>query len=576
MESELVYYPRNVRTDHGSRSHRLMKDPDAPLSFSIANLQSTLFSCLRGARPAREHVETLLSTNTPGMNGRVATQLIERWITIGLLIRKDSLHWQCDRTFVRSNATEKSTLGYVCLTAGRAEAVSRWSTALGTSPVVRDNVTKVVFDDSHENEDYSREGASPFPLIDRAARESAITDIDRNLRSNDVVVEYKVLRFLLLGECGDTLGLPTIGANRNSALLLSGFDRLICCDDDVLPPVKRLTGVKYNGEHPTLLKTPVFDTVFAPDLATLEQDLEAAESYNLQAELTRFLGRVSPNNLDLDDSPAEAISILNRPGCTVHAVSIGLYGARQYTHPFRTFLVRGEHRDDLLYDRDLFETVRVNPLLARQAAEVTIDTGMSFLTAMCAIDARSPRLPFFPLARKEDDNYRMLYRICFPEQLFANLPAAVFHDPRYKAGFTEQEFESYPIDLGIWTHMLTQRFARRLHHSDGEGRLREMSLSFDEFGRLNPEQIRRFLTPLHSAYYQSMLKHIRGELELYQGPPWWVEDRRHAVAVLERELDGGIFESDEQLVRYAKVYRLWGNALRVWPEIVRATRPFSE
>ena len=572
MDTGLGFFPRWCRVRRGAHGIRFLTDADSEFALSLPELQATLFSYIRGARPLGEHAETLLATDVPGMNTHTAVRLLEDWVKAGLLLPEPAAEEANAQNRTVPDGRENLHSAYACLTAGRDGALARWKQAQNLGEGT--NHQLFVFDDAHTPQATGAQEPRPVTTIDRARREGEASRIPTHLHQDGVPEPEELLRFLLLGQNTLTADLPTTGANRNSALLLSGAEQLICSDDDILPFIKHLPRPEgaMVADCPVLFGAPLFDTVFAPDLEALSPEMEEIPSYDAQNELAHLLGPIRLDKLDLSDAPAESLAILRRPGCSVHAVSIGCYGARQYSHPFRTFLSRSEHVDDILYDRASFEKLRVNPLVARHVSEPTIDTGIAFSTALCAIDVRNPRLPFFPLGRKEDDNYRTLYRICFPEQLFASLPVAAFHDPQYKQPFTDDVFNSYPMDIGAWTHMLTQRFARRLRHSDGAGRLREMALSFEEFAMLTPEQMRRFLTPLHHAHYQAMINHIQGELEVYADPPWWVDERRHALAVLQREQSGGLTETDEELAEYAEIYRLWGASLRHWPEIVQIAR----
>jgi len=572
MDTAVAYFPRNVRVSPGSQGFRYLRDPETGLALSLPERQATMFLFLRGVVPLQAHAETLLGTDVPGMNPRLAAQLVEEWVNAGLLAPAMLLEapTQGVQGLPPTDAVPPSA--HVFLTAGRHASLSRWVESWGAVSELHTSLQ--VFDDRRDAPDSESPQPLQGTLYNRVAREAAVQQIAAHLQVKNQTDVEELLRFLFLGDSPVQTGLSTSGANRNSTLLFSGNATMISSDDDVLPPLKRLrdTGAVAQSERPALLGSPFFGVVYAPDMEHLSAHLEELDSYDLEPELTQMLGATYPADLDLTDAPAHSLAVLQRPNCSIHAVSIGCYGARQYLHPFRTFLSRSEHEDDLLYDRSSFEKMRVNPFVARHVGEPTVDTGIAFSTALCAFDVREPRLPFPPIGRRDDDNYRTLYRICFPEQLFANLPVAAFHDPRYKAPFTQQEFESYPTTLDTWNSALTQRFARRLHHSDGAGRLREMALSFEEFSQLTPEQMRRFLAPLHHAHYQAPITHIQGELGLYEGPPWWREDRLHALAVLQREQTGGLTETDEELAGYAEIYRLWGASLRHWPEIVQIAR----
>ncbi len=572
MAAELSYFPRNMRVTAASRGFCYLRDRATGLSLHLPETQASLFLLLRGVVPLQSHAEALLGTDAAGMQPRLAAKLVNEWADLGILAPAHELRGAVGSPPLEAQPKPTWQSAFACLTAGRPASRDRWRESW--SSILDLGSSLHVFDDERNPSPHSRQQPTFAKLFDRPAREAEIMRLSSLLQTDNGVDPEEMLRFLILGESRLNTGLPSSGANRNSALLLSEGSVLISSDDDVLPPLTCFADQDstLGTGSPALLASPVFDVMYGANLEQLREHLEEVASFNLEAELTRLLGPIQATEIDIKDAPASSLAILRRPDCSIHAVSIGCYGARQYTHPFRTFLSRSDHNDNFLNDQHTFEEMRTNPLVIRHATETTVDTGIAFSTAFFSVDIRHPKLPFFPIGRKQDDIYRLLYRVCFPEQLFASLPVAAFHDPQYKEPFKDEDFESYPMDIGAWTQMLIQRFARRLHHSDGDGRLREMAMSFQELSDLSPEQMRRFLTPLHHAHYQAMINHIQHELELYDGPPWWEDERRHALSVIQREQTGGPAETDEELQEYLHIYRLWGDLLMWWPEIVKAAR----
>ena len=599
----MKYFPAHCSLVPAGTHVAFLTDNANGRSYTIAKPQAHAFLLLFGCRTPEHHVEQLLMHELPNLNRDLARSLVSGWIHQGLLQPESVLGLSPETaTTTAPGSPPAPQCSFCCCTAGRPAALRAWLHEHATFMSAQADMLQqvLIIEDSRNHVDiaqnrqavteFQRSSAQPVPvrIFDRTARKDFVRQLGQQLPTD---TKEEVLSFAFLGELPMPTNHTSLGAARNTALLCGAAPLLNFCDDDIRARFYTLPGddgvhdgASHSGgavatSRPLLLSNPTSDVRFFPDAATLEAECTGLTDYPVYRRIAEAFNTFNPGTtaqppaLDLSAAGPELLALLQAPTpVSVHAVSTGYCGARPYAHPFRTFLFRHEHSEQLLEDRTAFERIRQNPLLIRHCTHTVLDGALSFSPGFSAIDARSPAIPFFPVGRRQDDTYRAMYRICFPEQLFVNLPVAAFHDPQYKCPFPEAEIESYPLDIGAWTHIITQRFAARLHHHTGAYRLQEMALSFLELSSLSSQDLRSFLLPLHQAHYKALVLHIQRELELYADPPWWVTERRHALSVLQREQSVGPHQTAEQLQEYLEIYRLWGELLMLWPEIVQASR----
>src|SRR5712671_249123 len=256
-------------------------------------------------------------------------------------------------------------------------------------------------------------------------------------------IDPQVARFALRGKMDDELttqGLPTIGANRNHALLDTIGERIVTTDDYVLC---RVTAHPNKSTHiricSHLYPRDVWTFATREDVENLPwctRDVIGDHERLLGANIADVISDANRTNaVVLEDTCSHIVQGIVSGNAVAVATMAGIAGDSGGNSAKWMLTCFGQIREDLLISRTVYDLALTSREILSVAPAPTI-THLPFCqTSNIGLDNLNTLPPFFPIARGEDTIFGMLVMWCFPEACFAHLPYALFHDSERGRGY---------------------------------------------------------------------------------------------------------------------------------------------
>lgn len=405
------------------------------------------------------------------------------------------------------------------------------------------------------------------------------------------------------------------GANRNALLLAAAGERFLSVDDDVVCALARspapVPGVElFSGGGDGYENYNPADFWFFPDRAALERAVppEDADALGLHEpllgrDLGAALSQVAGEAVALGRCAPALLDRVIAHGGQARVTLAGVAGDIGWYAPTWLLLLTGASRERFTGSEAAYLSACASRRALRVVPRPTITDGRFFQSTLLGLDNRVPLPPFMPVQRYEDGVFRIALRTCFEDAYFAHLPWAAFHDADEGRRWSRED---------IWRTAAWIRTGELMVHcvrsyapppgADVEGRFRSLGAHLVSLGELPAADFRTFVRSRLVAQKTRYLEHLEALLQEHgDAPAYWARDlRRHVMTVrdalrtdaffvprdlvVSRQAAGpegrhhggdaapGDRTLDEAQAIAQQLVRGYGALLRLWPDLVAATR----
>lgn len=379
---------------------------------------------------------------------------------------------------------------------------------------------------------------------------------------------------------GDTsLGLTTVGANRNAVLLHTVGEMIFSVDDDVACRIAaapdRQDGIAFSSQGSPL------EASFFPDRESalrsvdfVQRDVLALHEQWLGRDPWAVAGANHSPEIHLDEADPTLLRRLRAGQGRVAVTLNGTVGDCAWDNADFYLFQRDETVARLTRSENSYHTGRSTRELVQAARRTTFTDNPDPMFATCiGLDNRRLLPPFTPVGRAEDVAFGVLLARCCGPVYAVHLPWVLVHAPAGARSFPDERM--FSVSFNSWIPSCISRLDPGLGHVPAE-RLRKVGADLQEIGRLPGTAFDEFV---RQHMWENMSTVVTGLEERIQAgappPAYWL---RGARAFIERarnsalvpveelyQLPGGRRTMQHLLVRY-------GQTLAYWPGIVDAAR----
>jgi hypothetical protein len=396
-------------------------------------------------------------------------------------------------------------------------------------------------------------------------------------------VDADLVNFALLGD--DAIE-GTIGANRNSVLLVCGAEPTLWFDDDVLPtcaaPPRTQSGVAYRAVDPTEWR-------FFNDRDEARAGVRTIDCHLLTLH-EQFLGRSLAGagrgaEVDVDDATTEMIRDAYRRRGRIVTTLTGVFGdSGMYSGAALLTTANEAARRAFLADAATYETAFHRREVLRAAPCVSIAHPMPFMATSFALHAHRGTPPFLPVLRNEDGVFGATLARCFEGAYAAHLPVALLHDAPAGRTYVRDRIAAagvHRLSDVVCAFVAAHPFVDG--EGDGEYRLRALGTGLRALGEMHPRDHRAAVRSLLLRAASVRATKIQMLLDTHsRGPSYWIADLRAQLSAIHDkitrkhneiadDLTDGRTPEDAMKVGQ-RVLRNFGRLLEAWPAIVAAAR----
>lgn len=519
-----LFYPAQIQRIPAGSHNIFVINRNDEATIVMAPLELRLFDLLSGCLPLGHHAARLLESDVPGMNRQWAQQLVQEWMTNGLL-----------RPFQFSIPDSE-------------EGISASGSVTQGSPVTftsDESLLPMILD---------RTGAAGIP--------------------EDVV------RFALENSGADMTG----GAHQNAAILLSDEETVLfpptrgilrTMRADANRPFESLDDL----ETIALDGPSGFPEMPLRDLESVERSTVMLPEQRLLSVSGRLLGTPVLEHLDRLDfeyAPPELLRVMERFNPRIRCVCTGLFGNRTSSMPYAWLCGHNGVRPGLGYgDPGVYRETREANAMISHPEQITLSGSCPPTGAIAAMCLGEGSFPFFPLSPPDSPQSigitEALFRTRFLNDAVLTVPAATERSTTNDVE-TALDYSTYFENIETRLLLVTRHMVARLLHRSGPQRMRELASRFQRLSSLPPARMEDHYDRLKKHHCSNLIKRLGGLMRFQDSSSLLVEDAKHAITLLEKERDTPLQPESVYQEHYREVFRLWGGLLYWWPSIVEATR----
>ena len=586
------WYPGDIEFFPSLHAPVYIRNRNDGTSHPVSPAEAKIFQALRGCRSIEgyiQHLEDVVADAVAEVGRDAIEPLLQRWIADGVLRSRSLLV----RAFTDQQVDAGTAPPLVAtVTAHRPQSLARWLESFA----VESTGQVVIVDDSRIEEairgngdvvrgflwkrDMASEKTAGLHVISRAGRHRlAQTVADHTARGT---LDPAVVKWGLLGDT-DGYGEPVVsmGAARNALLLAGVHCKVVSIDDDILPRYATFTDVDPTAVQVGDRYSPYVHLY--PDGETLMEDARPAT--DPMGELVETLGLTPPDDVDLTGLSPDIARDWERSAPRVVAARLGIYGARAIEEPYRVIQRREEfvHPDERNGER--FSAIQRHGLRGRHTTALTV-ARHGFASAYYSFDGSTELPPFFPWGRMEDHAFSVLATWADRNALFADVPAAAYHDPTGKQPFSDMEIGRHSVNAGLYNLLTLRSFTRGILASDRARRMAALVHRYRDVGTLARSDFREFLRSVQTSYLRETREEIETQIATHRSERESLEPharermlRRYQDSVIRElanpesvvptELRGVAGSVEDKLAFLQDNYRRWADLLEAWPVIRR-------
>ena len=226
------------------------------------------------------------------------------------------------------------------------------------------------------------------------------------------------------------------GAARNTVLLATVGQSVLCADDDTVCSLAEMTGssreslaLSSQNDPTSIWFYPGHEAALA-SVRPLDRSVLAIHEELLGRDVASSLKFApTPDLLGVDDVDGAFLRALESGRAHVAVTSTGMLGDAGSALPPAIRLLDAESRQRLVGSEDRYRTLARSRQLQRGVMRRTISNNPYLMMTGAAIDNRAILPPFFPVLRGEDTIFGFMLRACVEGASIGHLPFTLQHSP---------------------------------------------------------------------------------------------------------------------------------------------------
>ncbi|MFZ0774238.1 MAG: hypothetical protein WCA49_13335 [Candidatus Sulfotelmatobacter sp.] len=374
-----------------------------------------------------------------------------------------------------------------------------------------------------------------------------------------------------------------IGTNRNTILLETLGEMVLCADDDSVCRIAALP-----GSSETLRIAGDNDAVqvrFFPDRASLLAASTFFEESVLSAH-EQLVGRTLPNivasqagKVKIDGTCSHLLGSLRKGAGTIIASYLGVCGDAGMGSPLAFLMDSRGQRQRLFESETDFHCALSSREVMLIAGQPTISHAGPWLGNGVAADNRFLLPPFPPNLRGEDTVFGHLLSACFPDAYFAHLPRALFHDPPTQRSYPARPAMGFSDVLAAFIGVAGPAWYRG---GSPDRAMRQLGSYLIDVSSPSQKAFDDELRKLILRQTSFMLTMMDKDASMYKGisPLWSNEMEKVRDSLLEGVVHDQIvpselrtvFPNEEAAALTRDLVLRFGKLLSWWPDIVQGAR----
>lgn len=403
-------------------------------------------------------------------------------------------------------------------------------------------------------------------------------------------VNQSVVDFALFG-C-QSLSMPSIGANRNAALLDLVGERFLFLDDDAIARV--FTGPGHSSG--VTLRSDRY-----PVRTAIHSDVDSAESAseshagNILALHEPYLGH------SLQELVFAGVSEFSTPLCSptlwqsafdgagrVSSTQMGFVGDSGNSSPHWILSVEEPERSSIIDSVSLYRIARTSRFVTRLAPNMTITDNPFCMTTALGLDNTDELPPFFPTGRNSDGIFGVMLRLTDSDRCLGHLPFGILHRNPDHRPFSHDAVwqDAARLRISEVIIMLLRRFSTSVGCSCQKPNYASLAQYLIEISRLSDGDMENQLRQNALAAYQKRLHLLESLLSRYHAEPslWAADVQKSITRILRAACDRrcGLPQdvpgrNSSDILRGTRDLLLgYGLLLQSWPTLRKVAREIHE
>lgn len=385
------------------------------------------------------------------------------------------------------------------------------------------------------------------------------------------------------------------GKNRNALFLDTVGEMFFSTDDDVLCRLAVAPDIT-DDEWPKrddLLSEKAMEVWVFPDRKTaLEQASFVDESILVAHEqmLGKTVASIVAASGDINIFDPKCLRLWNLRAMLSGSAKIlvtfnGVLGDSGMTIPPVFQYLSSESRERLMSSEQEYVAARFSRELLRVIPAPNISRQTWTLSTALAYDNRALLPPYLPVLRGSDGVFADVLTLCFEEGFLGTVPRAVLHAPEEDRKISEEQALDTASDLNFCQLMSACVLSCQTWPQlvDPATRLRALGQHLIDLGSISLSDFEEFARLRVWEHQTRRISKLEDALQDYDAPPaYWVTDleeyltrMREALAkpdfIVPQDVRSGRSIDDARRLSQRLVLR-FGEVLRVWPDVVEATK----
>ena len=384
------------------------------------------------------------------------------------------------------------------------------------------------------------------------------------------------------------------GAARNTILLATVGQSVLCADDDTVCSLAEVTGSSREGLALSSQNDPT-SVWFFPDheaaLASarhLDRSVLAIHEELLGRDVASCLEFApAPELLGVDDTDGAILRVIESGHAHVAVTSTGMLGDAGSSLPPAIRLLDPESRQRLVESEARYRTLAGSRQLQRGVIRRTISNNPYLMMTGAAINNRAILPPFFPVLRGEDTIFGFMLGACVEGASIGHLPFTLLHSPGELPEIAPDaiaDFARHPSSFEL-VIACVQSFSA-IPGTGSEERLHALGRQLAAIASLAPADFEEFLRLWVWRMKALVMERLTNDLQASSAAAAsWKQDVQRYLDGLRTSFtaDGYLVPSDlkerfagDALPVVQRLIACFGDLLQCWPAMLDAARTLAD
>ena len=478
------YYPALIDLKKAGGSKFFVSNRNDIKTHIISNFEVNIFKTLSGCKTIEEHIESFIESDEYFIDESVLYEIMKKWIKNGL-IRNEKLLFNHN---IKDQGKNRQKVISGCITSNRPDMLYRWfGSRVNTADYIERKTPIIICDDTKIKEiqeinkriadKYRKNYPGKIHYIDNDKKIILSERINQILPAE---VPETLLDFSLSINNSYQRG-KTPGTNRNALLLITAGHNLYTSDDDI---EYRAFSRSPENEYYCFSDGKILLPLFYPDMNTMINKLINQEEFCLIDHFEDMIGsNISSllnqkHSVSLENISSKTAMFQEKGILEIRTISTGYCGGRWYQNPYRPLIQQNKEREDFFHDYEKYRQIKYNGINIMSADNNTLLPGGALMGGTLCINNKKLLPPCFPQGMRDDTCFSILIDRCLEYGLNLHFPLTLYHNPREKHPFTNEDFQDISVNIGTYSILILEKLSSYFIHPKGKERFKELGFYF--------------------------------------------------------------------------------------------------